>query len=63
MAEKILRRPRGDSIDVHVSLTRFMPRMTVDDFFSFFFFFPPFLLYHLRERLRSPVRGKNNEAI
>lgn len=57
-AEKILRRPRGDSVDVHVSLTRSMPRMTVDDFFFFFFSLFPFLLYHSRERSRSPCEVK-----
>lgn len=57
-AEKILRRPRGDSVDVHVSLTRSMPRMTVDDFFFFFSSLFPFLLYHSRERSRSPCEVK-----
>lgn len=42
-----IRRPRGDSIDAHVSLTRSMPRatlsMTLSLFFSLFFLFlPPF---------------------
>lgn len=57
--EKILRRPRGDSIDVHVSLTRSMPRIDCRWLFFLLSFFPS-LLYHL---LRERLRGKNNEAI
>lgn len=51
-----IRRPRGSSIDVHVSLTRSMPRITVDDFLFFFFFSLPVLLWEPC----SSVRGKNN---
>lgn len=52
-----IRRPRGSSIDVHVSLTRSMPRITVDDFLFFFFFSLPVLLWEPC----SSVRGKNND--
>lgn len=52
---KILRRPRGDSVDAHVSLTRSMAAH--DCRWLFFLSFPS--LSFIRER----SRGKNNEAI